>query len=568
MEYKSQNVICQNCSCEFTIEPDDFSFYEKIKVPPPTFCPECRFQRRASWRNDFSLYSRQCYLCKGNVVSMYSSESGINIFCNKCWWGDKWEGLEFGQDFDFNQDFFSQYKNLIHNVPHIALVNDNNIASIKCEYTGDCWFAKNCYMTFCAWHIENVFYGYMVLAGKNMADCSYILESSEWLYDCLNCSQCYKLSNSYFCVSSLNSNFLYDCRNVSDCFMCIGLRGEKYCFQNKRYSKEEYENILNSYQLNTYEGREKAKKDFKEFILKYPRKYAHITHSVKVSGDLLSNSKNSQYCFIGDIMENCKYIQQGGKNIDSYDITTAGEHEQGYEGVVLDNSSNNKFGLFTVKSQFVEYNMHCHNCKYIFGCVGLKNKQYCILNKQYTKEEYFEMIEKIKKHMNDMPYIDKKGNIYKYGEFFPIELSYFGYNETMAQYFFPLSEKEILNNNYKFQNKIQKTEGKETISIDNMPSDISSLDESFIENIFACEKCNRNYKIISDEFKFYKIMNLPIPRKCFYCRQEERLSFRNPLKLWHRSCMKEGCSNEFETTYAPDRPEIIYCEKCYQNEIY
>jgi len=72
-------------------------------------------------------------------------------------------------------------------------------------------------------------------------------------------------------------------------------------------------------------------------------------------------------------------------------------------------------------------------------------------------------------------------------------------------------------------------------------------------------------------------MKIPIPRRCFYCRHEARLKRRNPFKLWHRACMcdKENhfhgagkCEVEFETAYAPDRPEIVYCEKCYQAEVY
>ena len=48
--------VCQNCKKDFTIEPDDFAFYEKIKVPAPTFCPECRLQRRLAFRNERALY--------------------------------------------------------------------------------------------------------------------------------------------------------------------------------------------------------------------------------------------------------------------------------------------------------------------------------------------------------------------------------------------------------------------------------------------------------------------------------------------------------------------------------
>jgi hypothetical protein len=32
MEYTPENKICQNCKGDFTIEPDDFGFYEKMNV--------------------------------------------------------------------------------------------------------------------------------------------------------------------------------------------------------------------------------------------------------------------------------------------------------------------------------------------------------------------------------------------------------------------------------------------------------------------------------------------------------------------------------------------------------
>ena len=75
-----QKVTCQNhkiskyCQGEFFIEPDDFVFYEKIKVPPPTFCPECRMIRRLTWRNNRSLYSRSCGLCSKKLISFMKDD--------------------------------------------------------------------------------------------------------------------------------------------------------------------------------------------------------------------------------------------------------------------------------------------------------------------------------------------------------------------------------------------------------------------------------------------------------------------------------------------------------------
>ena len=89
--------------------------------------------------------------------------------------------------------------------------------------------------------------------------------------------------------------------------------------------------------------------------------------------------------------------------------------------------------------------------------------------------------------------------------------------------------------------------------------------------------CTTAFKTTSLELSLYKILNLPVPEKCFPCRRQDRFALRNPRKLWHRQCMcdKNGhfhgagkCEVEFETSYASERPEVVYCEKCYQQEVY
>jgi len=109
----------------------------------------------------------------------------------------------------------------------------------------------------------------------------------------------------------------------------------------------------------------------------------------------------------------------------------------------------------------------------------------------------------------------------------------------------------------------------------NFASDMNTVQDDITTKVIECahkgtcnQQCTEAFKIIPEELQFYKRMNLPLPHLCPNCRHYERLSQRNPLKLWHRHCMKSGCTNEFETSYSPDRPEIVYCEKCYQQEVY
>ena len=578
MEYQPENKTCQNCKKDFVVESNDFGFYEKIKVSIPTFCPECRMQRRYAWRNIMSLYNGKCDLCGKSVITLYSPDSGITIYCNKCWWSDKWDPKSYAMEYDFTKPFFNQFIELMYKVPHMAIVNDDGIASLNCEYTHDWWFSKNCYMAFSGWYVENVMYSFFIVAGRDMMDCMNIRSKNEWLYECIIARNCYQLKYSQFNIACIDSQFLYDCGNCSNCFMCANLRGKKYHFKNEEYSKEEYEKILKSYQLNTFSGVEKAQKEYDNFIVKYPRKYVNIIQNINVTGDVISRCKNLKNCFVASLnSENCRYCDFIGTDKDCGDITMSGETQECYEGAILDHSQLNLFGIFSVKSQDIRYTQHCHNCKHVIGCDALRNNNYCILNKQYTKEEYEKLLPKIIEHMDDIPYIDKKGNIYKYGEFFPAELSPFGYNETQAPEQFPLAREEALKEGFNWQDNTQRTTGKETIKPEDIPESIKDVDDKILNEILSCIECKRNYKIVQNELIFYRKMDIPIPRRCFYCRHANRVKRRNPFKLWHRQCVcdkknhlhgTKKCEVEFETSYAPDRPEIVYCEDCYKQEIY
>ena len=439
-------------------------------------------------------------------------------------------------------------------------------------------------MCFSGWHTENVMYSYYILAGKNIMDSLINMAETEYLYECINCSHGYNVKYSQYAGACIDSQFLYDCRDSSNCFMCSGLRNKKYFFKNKQYQKEDYEKIVNEYRFDTFSGVEKAQKEFSEFISDYPRKHVWFKQNKSCVGDIISYSKNTKYSFIVKRMENCSYCDYCANDNDSYDLTTSGELSECYESVVADHSQLNLFGLFSVKSQDIKYCQHCHNCKHCFGCVGLRNASYCIFNKQYTKKEYEDLVSKIIEQMNAIPYADESGNIYKFGEYYPIELSPFGYNETYASELVPLNKEQALQKGYLWQDNTQRTTGRETLLPENIPDSINEVKDEILNETLVCIECERNYRINPNELIFYKKMRIPIPRRCFHCRHNNRVKKTNPFKQWHRSCMcdktnhfhgegnpRQGgarCTVEFETSYAPDRPEIVYCEKCYQAEVY
>lgn len=385
MENSTEKRICQNCKCSFNIEPDDFSFYEKMCVPAPKTCPSCRFQLRMMFRNERTYYKRQCDLCKKNIISVYSQDASHPVFCNKCWWSDSWDGYSYGKEFDFSRPFFEQFKELLDSVPGIAIMNDNDIASVNCEYTYDWFYSKNCYMNVAGWHAENVLYSFHIEHNKDLMDSMHMRES-ELDYECM---QSRKLARCSHCTYSSDCQdcFLgFDLQGCSDCVMCIGLRNKKYYIKNEQYSKEEYKNKIKELELGSYESVEKLKKEFRDFSLTFPHRYAYILKSVDSSGDFLVNCKNTKHSFMAINGENLKYMFGSDTSKDTYDCDMSGKSELCNNCLVADEAYGNMFSIFCMKSNNVSYSYLCPGSEWSFGCVGLKKATYSILKKNTQRK--------------------------------------------------------------------------------------------------------------------------------------------------------------------------------------
>ncbi|MFH1838422.1 MAG: hypothetical protein ABH808_02935, partial [Candidatus Kuenenbacteria bacterium] len=191
----------------------------------------------------------------------------------------------------------------------------------------------------------------------------------------------------------------------------------------------------------------------------------------------------------------------------------------------------------------------------------LRNKSYYIFNKQYSKEKYYEFLDKIKIKMLK----DKE-----YGEFFPLSMSLHSYNDTYAMIEFPLTKQEVLKNNWQWQDEPKISQdllGLELIENKDVPKDIKDVPDDILKKAIVCEITNKPFRIIKPELEFYRQHNLPIPLKHPFQRILERFQKRNPSKLWKTICAK--CNNEMFTSYLPEKQKElkIYCEKCYLNEV-
>lgn len=556
---------CQNCNHDFTIEPEDFAFYEKIDVPAPTFCPECRLIRRLAWRNERSLYKRTCSLCKNSIISMYDEYTTFPVYCPECWRSDNWDPMTYGQQYNFSEPFFEQFKRLMEKVPRVSLASNGN--NVNSDYSNIVQDVKNVYLSYSViWGSEDISYSCQVDRSKNIIDGLSVSES-EYIYNSVNSLKNYGCSFTFFSENCVDSQFLYDCANCQNCFGCVNLRSESYCIWNEQYSKEAYKEKIQELWDGSYNKLTDHIQKFKDFKLSFPRKYARLVNCVNSTGDELSNSKNVQWGFSARQAEDSKYLYRcPGSVSNCYDASHLGKSEFVYEHAQggSDQSSNLKFIAYGSPAQSNnEYCDYCGSSSYLFACIGLKNKQYCIFNQQYSKEEYEKLIPQIKQHMNDMPYVDTKGRTYIYGEFFPIELSPFDYNETIAMEYFPKTKTEVEGGGFRWRDK-KDNQYTVTIKASELPDNINDVSDDILKEVIECEESSRAFKFTPSELQFYRKMNIPLPRLHPDIRYKYLLHERNPLKLWKR-ITEDGV--EVMTPYNPDRPERILSEQGYKKEV-
>lgn len=415
---------CQNCKIDFTIELDDFSFYEKIKVPPPAFCSECRQQRRLVWRNERTLYRRNCDITGKSIVSIYAPDSPYKVYSISEWWGDNWDPKDYGQDFDFSRPFFEQFQELQFKVPRPALLSKNCINS---EYTNHSDNSKDCYLSYVVFESENVLHSNDVLPLKNSSDCYMVLsKSNENLYEVIDASGCYNCQYCFMVYDSFDCYYSFDLKGCSNCFLSYNLRGQSYYFMNQKYTREEYLEKIKQFNLSSYKVRQYL---YDEYIKIIFEKALHrgmvIDTSVNCLGSMIEHSKNAINCYDTKDAEDVRNIFMTTHKLkDSYDCYHVGVNcELLYENHAVVRSANSISLHLSYDNTNLSYCDSCHNSNELLGCVGIKKGSYLIFNKQYTKEEYFSLKSKIIDHMR---------NTGEYGNFFPASISPFAYNETQA----------------------------------------------------------------------------------------------------------------------------------------
>jgi hypothetical protein len=551
---------CTNCDSDFTISDRDQNFYKKVSptfdgktflIPLPHLCPPCREQQRMVWRNERKLYNRVCDFSKTPIISVHAPDKPYPVYSKEVWWSDRWDACSYEQDFDVNKPFFVQFQTLLNSVPRIALYQKENQ---NCEYTQNTGWSKNCYMLGGANRNQDCYYGNYVNDCRDCVDNS-MIKNCELCYECIECEQCY---NCYFCKRSKNcqeSKFLIDCHNVRNSFGCVNLVNKEFCLFNEQLTPEAYAQRIQAYNLGKVDALNKIKVIISEYEQKFPIRHMTESHCENVSGNDIFHSKDSYCCFDVSKLEDCSYCSWVHAAKDCMDIYAWGmPAELCYFCLEVGSGAyQNLFDVSCDNCKSMYYSFQCYNCTNCFGCSGLKNKSYCIFNKQYSRLEYEKIVARIITHMQ---------NTGEWGQFFPMYLSGLGYNETIAQEFYPLSQEKVLGREGLWYEDRTNTNSHVKTQVCNSIQDFTDLR---FDTIYNCTECSKGYRLTKQEIQFYQKCFLALPNRCFTCRHQYRTYQRNPHQLRLTHCSQ--CQTELQTALRNTTKRPILCQRCFEGQI-
>lgn len=530
---------------------EELKCYKLVNMPPPALQGMSRIQvPLAFWPYGF-MHKETCDKSGESMVTIFTKEK-FPIYKREHWYDDTWERPSM--EIDWNRPFLDQMLELQTKTPHFHVLGYKNE---NCDYNEDIWFSKNCYMCRHVGYGEDLLYCYRMVTNRACTDCTYCLKT-EQCYSCVYCIESTALYYSLYSNNCSYSYFLYDCRNCHDCVLCWNMRNKQYCIENVQYTKERYEEKVAEMNL---QSRSSLLKLHATFLEKIKRDAIHrVDRNLRTEdslGNHLVDCKNVRYGYFWEDGEDCAYAFRGAENKDVFNSCGMFKCELTHFASQCTETYQVSHALYSANTKFSNFIDQCVDCKNLLGCVGLYKKQYCILNKQYSKEEYEELKPRVLKKL------EEEGAL---NSFFPIKFAYSTYNQSLAALFFRETEESAKEKGF-IWGGIESKKTSKGIPGDSLPDSAKEVTTDFLGKEYACSVTQHPYNFIDQEIRFYKEMKLPLPEHYPEFRQLKRYQLVPPVDMRSTSCNKCGTTID---TYYPEHWHYanIYCESCYEKAVY
>ena len=530
----------------------DIEMFRHFNVPPLKVHPETYLKQMMALHTGYSWWWNTDMATGKPIITNIHPHTEFKVMNDEAWYQE-----DFTKDhleINLNKSFFDQLYTLATTVPISAQKNfekpHNSIArhsfGDKDSYFVEGSISNKLLFGSGAFHVEDsmeVTYSQNITQSYNVSHCS-------------NLNRCIVARESRDCISS---SFIFDCRDCEFSFMSSNKRHRKYLFYNEQLTEQEWKARMSEMDLSDFDVFQNYESDFAKLMSKeaiWPENFNEKCENV--NGEYLNNCVNAERAWFSDGAKNIRWALWDNFTSDDNAVGIDPGSTHGYGNPASVNSSNCRFCYFATRSQNCEYCFEVYDSEHCFGCVGLRRKKFCIFNKPYTEEEYWEKLDALKCTMLD------RG---EYGDLFPQHFALTPFQHTPFQAVFegtPEIKKQLGVRDFdaSFDGAYGDWQGKEMREIDEMPKKIDKVGDEWIGRPIMDRSINRPFAVLAPELAFYRKMRLPLRRGHFVPRIEAMLFSLSMFEQIHVSCAKCGTlMTASKNTAYPERK--IYCRACY-----
>ncbi|MDA1038208.1 MAG: hypothetical protein O2877_00790 [bacterium] len=541
---------CSITGRKWIMAEEDIERFRKFNVPPLKVAPETFTNQYMVLHTGFSWWWNTDVETGKPILTHIHPSRPFKVMNDKSWANKDF--TEQGRDVD-SRLFFDQLFDLATDVPQSAWRNmEDPINSIARISLGN----QDSYFTVAA-RAKKSFY---IADSYDVENCAEATWSSK-LNDSYNLVRGVNISRSMVVRESrncLNCAFIFDCRDCDSCFFSWNQRQAKFLWRNEQLSEGEWKKRWAELDLGSAKRFYDLMDEFKQQLsseIVWPENFN--IKSQNSTGEYLENCLDCERSWYCDGMQRGWWSVWGSEGAEDSALGIDYRSNNGFGNPAVVDSSQCRFSILVNRSQRLEYCIECHDCEDCFGCVGLKRKKFCILNKQYTEQEYWQKLDELKTKMLEDG---------EYGQSFPQRFAVTPYRHSAAPIVFTPDEVEslgVMDFDADADGAFGNWEGKEMHKIEDIPDHINDVGDEWVGRTIWDPVMKRPFGILKPELEFYRKMNIPVPREHFIARIETSLWPEVLMMSQHETSCKK-CEKIIEVADSRAYPNRkIYCRTCY-----
>ncbi|HBR80908.1 MAG: hypothetical protein UX09_C0015G0010 [Candidatus Uhrbacteria bacterium GW2011_GWE2_45_35] len=550
-ELKPGERVCALTGKIWNLTQKEIDICRDFKVPPTTVAPDVLMNYLNGFNTGFAAFWKAHVKTGQPILSAIHPDSPFPVVSDKEFY--ELDNTEYGQEPDSQRSVLEQLFEIQTKTPIDATRNSGieNSTAVVASIN-----VLNSHAVFGSFQVKNSFYVSTLGGGEDDIDAS----GSDKIFQSHSVSASVEIFNGFFIICSSacrDSSFLFDCQDCEFCFGGTNLRHKKFVFFNQQLSEAEYREKIKDIDLSQAEVFEKYKADF--FCLWreqgiWPENFN--INSPESSGDRLINClrcENGYLLIKSSDCFNTRFAIEAETNVYCSGNAKA---SRAYMCTGGSFSADSKFCQASPRIINCEYCINCVECENCFACVNLFRKKFCVLNKQYTEEEYWSLVDKLKCKMLEDG---------EYGRFFPAKTSPCGFQFSGGEIYRGFSEAEL----ELFQvPRLDPARGQllspapnSQLTVADIPNHLDEADKIVNQPIFDPE-INRLYSITKPELEIYKNKKWPLPRQHFITRLKNLIRFSNSPEAMKYNC--DFCKKDIVTyknfTFSERK---VFCQECY-----